>query len=30
MRVSSQRPNTTIGKNRIRYAAAPSVSGEGL
>ncbi len=30
MRVSSQRPSTTMGKNRIRYAIAPSVSGEGL
>ena len=30
MRVSSQRPNTTMGKNRIRYAPAPSVSGDGL
>ena len=28
--VSSQRPKSTIGKNRIRYAAAPSMSGDGL
>ena len=29
-RVSIQRPSTTTGRNRIRYAAAPRVSGDGL
>src|SRR6185312_10066611 len=28
--VSIQRPNTTTGRNRTRYAAAPSISGDGL